>query len=50
VGYIPLSGDNRQTFRGSGGVEKVLFNHKEHKVGTKYTKVNLIFQIFVTFV
>jgi hypothetical protein len=22
-----------------GAVEKVLFNHKVHKVGTKYTKV-----------
>jgi hypothetical protein len=41
--------DKRQKFtilaapcplRGLGGVEKVLFNHKEHKVGAKYTKVN----------
>jgi hypothetical protein len=24
-----------------GGVEKVLFNHKAHKVGTKGTKIKL---------
>ena len=38
-----------------GVVEKVLFNHKVHKVVTKYTKVNPIFhpdsyRDFVTFV
>jgi hypothetical protein len=31
-------------------IEKVLFNHKVHKVGSKCTKVNPIFQIFVIFV
>ena len=27
----------------------IIFNHKEHKVGTKNTKVKSIFQCFVTF-